>query len=284
MDDWRANGWDVEYVAQADHARARRELHRRLAANFKNFPRTPMPHGRFNDYMWSLFDANSNTVDIADWLDALMQIDELIILPENPSMPAFSCQPQSQDIRSIPQVDAYLLPASRDLGILAVSHETPHYWYVESSYRSEVRGGKKLAARTQIGSPPALTLDELQSQKIRGKLRSNLRKKWLYIPEYDFATSGPSLDFLWNYLPREASVASLSKSVIPVLLAGSSQIAVWNESDSQISIFDSLQLAELNKLQNHYLLDWPEMRWLIAIPNGYKEHGDNDHLCSVILW
>jgi hypothetical protein len=281
----QAKGWDADYADESEHSRARIELIRRLRRNFKNFPKTPMPHGRFNDYYWNLFDHEANSIRIESWISTFERSATWMVIPENPSEAAFKCKTSDMTEFKLPAVDVYLVSDHAELGVLALSHEPPYYWHVSESYRGEIQ--TQPVATSGLRSNVGVTdlLDVRTSAKVRRDLRKRLRAKYGYIPEYKFEQHKPALDSPWNYIPDEAAVETLGDSVAPDLFELASEIAVWHEFDREVSIHKHVTVEDAVQWSNTYLVDWPRRRWLIAIPDYYREHRRTSPFgCSISLW
>lgn len=245
-----------------------------------------MPHGLFNAYLWSCFDPLVHAIEAEYWREIFNQTTSWTLVPESPSEPSFVPILQTKDL-TVPLIDAYLLPEMPDLGVLAVGHEPPHYWHVPSGQKARPRKSIKSGCPPESGSYRLETTNKLTPTRSKSVLRdakSLIRSKFGYCPRYTFARSGVCKDFLWNYIPRSASLESLKESVVPQLLHSSRELVVWADDDIEFLTTDKLSIEELVSFQNAYIADHPEMRWLLAIPEHYIEGSkDNDFKCSLVF-
>lgn len=256
-----SHGWATDYTPCSNPERIRR-LTYLLRKIMPGFPVRPLPHGKVRRSFFNYLPPECSKRD--EWLTQLAAHDEWNIVGPN----YYDGQLRLLDSKSVkdslPSTDI-LLFNEKSTKILALDHEGMGCW---------VLGPTPIKWKRLNGSSPpnpclpkdVSVLDPHEALKCYRRIRLALKKKLSYIPSYRLARSGPSQDWLWNYIPEDYDTTLDERGLAAECFRQSSNVLIWSDNINGLYWINDPSSYNLYSCHNAYYVDWPGRRWLIAVP------------------
>lgn len=266
----------TEFSALKDRV-PRKVLHRLLSDRVSGFPVRPLPHGKVVAHLWDFLpeDCRCDPRCIDDWW-GLLRDNDWFVVPESPKeRTLFLGVGSVAEGATIPPIDVYFVPVDHTKDILAVDHEGVGPWRVPGSWqghRSErIEWERRFRVPLVKASSAPSIVSEVPSSPQWRYLRSRLRRKGIYIPNYRLTSSGPFADHLWNYIPTLFDSEIAEGSFAFELMLECPAVMMLREDKGNAVIVDSPKTPSELLIPNSYWMEYPGRRWLLTVPEEFVQ-------------
>lgn len=261
-------------LSEEEHVRAL--LNERLVKAMKGCPKNPLAHGKCVAGLWNYFPQEFE-ISEDEWLTLFLAYEGWYLLRNIPNDGAYITGEAKATEVLMPNDDYFLFNLDQRAPILATSHEIGFGpWAIGAEAKATRIDWGPIVRPSRIEMPGQI-VDKKEARKVLTWLTKRLRRKrGVNVPSFKLVPYGPAEDYMWNYIDFHYDVTVDETSFAHQTFMAAHSLFAWNATSSDAWIVDQDRSKALRTVPDAYYLDWPEKRWLLAMPGEYvKNNGDS---------